>query len=224
MPTHLASAARALAALTLLATGCLPYSVASTADPTPRGETQPTAIWFAIPNGVNAFGDSSETSLFGGDAEVRFGLDDYSDLGMRLTSASGIVATYKRRLDAPSGTDQAAVAIMGGMGFVNMGSHVHFELTVLGSARQRMVTPYGGLRAMQVAPLNRSAVHDEPSLGGFFGLRIGRQDMAFSPEVAVYYDRSALGIRDRNIIVVPSIAAHGEELIRLIGIVLGAVR
>jgi hypothetical protein len=48
--------------------------------------------------------------------------------------------------------------------------------------------------------------------------------MAFSPEVAVYYDRSALGIRKRNIIVVPSIAAHGEEVIRLIGLVLGAIR
>ena len=48
--------------------------------------------------------------------------------------------------------------------------------------------------------------------------------MAVSPEVAVYYDRSALGIRDRNFIVVPAIAVHGEELIRLIGIVLGAIR
>ncbi len=77
---------------------------------------------------------------------------------------------------------------------------------------------------MQVAPLHRSAVHDEPSLGGFLGLRIGRPDIAVSPEVAVYYDRSALGIRDRNIIVVPAIAVHGEELLRLIGTVLGAIR
>ena len=224
MPISHSDLARGLVALILIATGCLPYSVASTADPTPPGETQPTAVWFAIPNGVSAFGDSSETAIVGADAEVRFGLDDYSDIGVRLTSASGIVANYKRRLDAPSGTNRAAVALMGGVGIVNLGSHAHFELTLLGSAPQRMLTPYGGLRAMQVAPLNRGAVHDEPSLGGFLGLRIGRKNMAVSPEVAVYYDRSALGIRDRNFIVVPAIAVHGEELIRLIGTILGAIR
>jgi hypothetical protein len=225
MDTPTRRLASAIASATLLvATSCIPYSVASTADPTPPGQTEPTAIWFAIPNGASALGDTTDRPIFGADAEVRFGLDDRSDAGVRLTSASGIVATYKRRLDAPSGTDRAAFAAQAGLGFVNMGSHAHFELTLLASARQRMLTPYGGLRAMQVAPLNKSAVHDEPSLGGFFGVRIGERNMAFSPEVAVYYDRSALGLRKNNIIVVPAIAAHGEELIRLIGTVIQAVR
>ena len=227
-PLSSLSATRSSVAIALLAAvlaGCIPYTVGSTADPAPQGEHQLTGMWFAMPKGIETFGDSTQDApLFGADAEVRFGLDDRSDLGFRIPSASGAIITYKRRLDASSGTDRAAVAAMAGVGFVNMGSHAHFELTLLGSARQRMVTPYGGLRAMQVAPLSRDAVHDDPTLGGFLGIRIGDKEMAVSPEVGVYYDRSALKLRERNIIVIPAIAVHGEKLLRLLGTVLGATR
>ena len=91
------------------------------------------------------------------------------------------------------------------------------ELTVLGSGRTRhALTPYGGLRVMQVAPLARGAVHDSPTAGGFLGLRIGRSAFGISPEVGVFYDRSALELRKRNVIVVPAISVHGDILDQLL--------
>ena len=71
---------------------------------------------------------------------------------------------------------------MGGIGLVNWGNHAYFELTLLGSARQALSTPYGGLRASQVAPLSRSAVSDSPTAGGFLGLRIGREQLGVSED------------------------------------------
>jgi hypothetical protein len=69
---------------------------------------------------------------------------------------------------------------------------------------------------MQVAPLNRDAVHDRPTAGGFLGLKIGRNDLGVSPEVGVFYDHSALEVRRGDLVVVPSINVHGDQLVRAI--------
>jgi hypothetical protein len=58
-------------------------------------------------------------------------------------------------------------------------------------------------------------VHDDPTLGGFIGLRIGDDSLGVSPELGVFYDRSALGLRERNVIYVPALTVHGEALARL---------
>lgn len=207
-----------LASVALLATSCLPYAVGSTARPTPRGELQQTGTFYAIPGGFENEADSLSTPLWGIDGELRYGLDDHSDIGLRIPSSSGAVLTYKRRLDGPSERDGAALAVMAGGGFVNFGEHAMMELTLLASGHDRgTITPYGGLRGMQVIPLSRYAVSDRPTLGGFLGLRIGRSDFGISPEVAVYHDRSALGLRERRVIIVPAISIHGRELMSLIG-------
>jgi hypothetical protein len=99
---------------------------------------------------------------------------------------------------------------------INFGEHAHVELTLIASGREGKLTLYGGLRAMQVAPMSRGAVSDTPTLGGFLGLRIGRADMGVSPEVGVYYDRSALGLRRATVIVVPALSVHGDSWVRLI--------
>jgi hypothetical protein len=40
--------------------------------------------------------------------------------------------------------------------------------------------------------------------------------MGVSPEIGIYYDRSALQIRDRRVILVPSMTIHGDRLWRLL--------
>jgi hypothetical protein len=64
-----------------------------------------------------------------------------------------------------------------------------------------------------VFPLTDEAVHDDPSVGLFAGIRIGTERLGVSPELAVFYDRSALGLRDHDVIVVPSFTVHGNQLL-----------
>jgi hypothetical protein len=150
------------------------------------------------------------------DAEARLGLDDRSDIGVRIPSFSGIVANYKRRLNGLSESPGPAVAMMIGGGIVNWGEHAHLEATLMASgAESDRFTAYGGLRAMQVIPLDRGAVKDNPTLGGFLGTRIGSRLAGISPEIGVFYDHSALHLHKGNILFVPAITLHGD-LVRLL--------
>jgi hypothetical protein len=212
---------RALAACAILATAsigaCLPYSVGSTARTVPRGELTSATSLYVIPGAVKVPGESLQVPMRGIDPEVRWGLDDRSDIGFRAPSMNGAVVTYKRRLDGPSSDPGAGIAGMGGIGFVNGGEHGYFELTFIASGRESPIaTPYGGLRVMQVVPLSETAVQDDPTSGGFLGLRLGSRDLGVSPEIGVYYDRSALHVRDRRVIFVPSITIHGDRLWRIL--------
>jgi len=201
--------------------GCIPYAVGTTAQPVAPGETTPTSIFWAVPRGAEVLrdpdGEQSDLPIYGIDGEVRVGIDERSDWGVRIPSGTGIVFNYKRRLTPGEDRSGAAVAVMGGTGFVNAFNHAWFELTLLASGRQARFTPYGGLRVSQVAPIARGAVHDSPTAGGFMGLRIGREDLGVSPEVGFYHDRSALELRSSDYIVVLSIALHGRELLDALG-------
>jgi len=195
--------------------GCVPYTVATTAQPVPVGEVAPTLVWYAIPNGIEVLRDSSIAWL-GIDAETRIGVSDRADVGIRIPSASGVVVTYKYRLSTNRDRQAPAIAVMGGGGLVNWGNHADFELTLIASGRQKLLTPYGGLRVGQVLPLSREAASDSPTAGGFLGLRIGKEQLGVSAEVGVFYDRSALGVRSSQVIVVPALVLHGEDLISAI--------
>jgi hypothetical protein len=206
--------------------GCVPYSVGTTAQPAPIGEWSRTTTAYAIPNGFDPFPEQEEdpgipeddfetsSTFVGVDAEGRFGLDDVSDIGVRVPGGSGVVVTYKRRI---AGTpDGPALAIMGGGGLLNAANNAHLELTLIASGRDAApVVPYGGVRAMQAFPLSEVAVSDDPTVGGFGGVRIGQGEPAISLEIGVFYDRSALDIRQNDIIFVPSITLHGRGLGRL---------
>src|SRR5215212_12171773 len=94
--------------------GCIPLTVGSTGKPVPVGTTTHSMSAYVVPN---SFDDSVNTRAFpryGVDAEVRFGLDERSDIGVRVPSFSGIVANYKRRLNGVSDAPGAAVAVMAG--------------------------------------------------------------------------------------------------------------
>jgi hypothetical protein len=203
---------RAGSALLIVYTaGCIPLTVGSTAKPVPVGTTVYSTSMYVVPNSVDDTVDRRSFPRYGIDPEVRFGLDDRSDIGVRAPSFSGIVANYKRRLNGASSGPGAATAIMLGGGLVNWGDHAHFEATLITSAADNdRFTPYGGIRAMQVIPLNRGAVHDSPTLGGFFGARIGTLMAGISPEIGVFYDHSALKLHKGNILFVPAITIHGD--------------
>lgn len=211
-------ALRASAALSITCvSGCIPLTVGSTARPVPVGSTVQSTSIYVVPNSFDDSVNRRSYPRYGVDPEVRFGFDDYSDIGVRLPSFSGIVANYKRRLNAPSQNPGAATSIMVGGGLVNWGDHAHLEATLITSAAESdRFTPYGGIRAMQVIPISRGAVHDSPTLGGFFGARIGTITAGISPEIGVFYDHSALRIRKGSVIVVPSITVHGD-VARLLG-------
>ena len=200
----------------LLGTGCTPYIVASTARTVPAGESRRTGIVYAVPGGI-ARTDSTSASVPGMDAEFRFGLDERSDVGLRVPSWSGAIATYKRRLGGSVEPKGRATAVMVGAGLVNWGQHAHAEATLITSGYEGgKVVPYGGLRVLQVVPLSTSAVHDRPTMGGFAGLRLGSADAGISLELGAYYDRSALKLRRGEFVIVPAVNLHGERIGRLL--------
>ena len=214
---HWRRRARALvAAATVLLGACIPYSVGSTAEPVAPGQVVSSGSLYFVPAAVELRVDSTRrsTSYMAADAEVRYGLDDRSDIGLRIPGTSGLVGTYQRRLSGSART-RAVTAVRVGAGLVNLGNHALIEATFLASGRERaVVTPYGGVRAMHVLPLNSLAVSDEPTIGLFAGARIGTRERGFSPEIGVFHDPPALGLRSSRLIVVPSITVHGSDLLR----------
>lgn len=210
-----------LLALPLFSTACTPYAVATTARPLAKGERSQASIFSLVRGGLEYSSDSSSgrgsvaVPMF--DMERRFGLDERSDFGARITSFSGVVMTYKRRLDGVSDKPGAGTALMIGGGVVNWLEHAHLEATLIRSGDEaRSAVPYGGLRAIQVIPISSTAVSDTPTLGGFGGLRMGERDGGVSLELGVFYDRSALKMRRGDVVVVPSVTFHGGALGRLL--------
>ena len=209
------------------ASACIPYTVGTTAQPVTPGETTVASMMYVMPSIGDTAGGSpaSQSSQMAVDGEVRFGVDDKSDAGLRLVGYSGLVVNYKRLLE-----DTAAplrIAIMPGIGVVNAGNHAYAEFTLIVSGREppttyrqrsgeRMIfVPYAGLRGSKVWPMQENAAEDQPTYGGFIGMRFGTTEFGVSPEIGVFHDHSALGVRKRNVVVVPSIVIHGTRLISI---------
>ena len=209
-----------LLALALLASGpvaCIPYAVGSTAQPLPVGETRSGMTMYRIPRGLDTFGsdstDSDNAPFVGLDGEWRRGLGNGADFGIRVPSFSGVVFNYKRRVAGSDAPGSAALSVMPGVGIVNWFSHGHLEMTVMGSgARRGGVTPYAGVRVMQVIPLEPDAASDTPTAGGYAGVRFGGDGGGVLVELGVYHDESALGLRRSNVIMVPSVTLDGDLL------------
>ena len=214
-------------------TGCIPYTVGATAAPVAKGKSATTMSAWVLPSvGDTSYssGPVRGTSALMIDAETRWGLSEKSDVGVRITSL-GFVVNTKQLLTGPSSIYD--ISVMPGFGIVNWGQHAYFEGTLLASKRVKVqpprlengwtnqVLPYFGLRVMQVAPIAEGAVHDQPTAGGFLGVRFGSPEFGISPEIGVFYDPSALGVRKNEIIAVPAVSIHGSQLIRAIGDIIG---
>lgn len=196
----------ALAFLLVLngATACIPYTVGSTAQTVPNGQTTHTTSWYFVPNAFKSPGDTVAVPMAGVDNEWRHGVDAKSDVGFRLVP-TGVVLNYKHRVtEAEAG--RAAVAYMVGGGIVNGGEHLHLEATLIASGDpSASMMPFGGVRAMQVIPISAGAVNDSPTIGAFGGFQLGDASFTIRPELGVYYDRSALGVRSSSVIFVPAV-------------------
>ena len=87
----------------------------------------------------------------------------------------------------------------------NGGEHFLMQGTLIASGNPyATVTPYGGVRAMHVVPITQGAVRDKPTIGAFGGLQIGDAAFTIRPELGVYYDHSALGLRRGDLMFVPA--------------------
>ncbi|MBX3175658.1 MAG: hypothetical protein KF709_14720 [Gemmatimonadaceae bacterium] len=205
----------------VVATACLPYTTGSTGQTVPIGERHSFGTAGLVINGGGQFDDSASTSsdianIPMSDSEVRFGLSERSDLGIRITSASGLVMNYKRRHAGYAHPDSAGFSTMWGGGIVNWGGHALVEATAIVSGRRNSAgIPYGGLRAFHTMPISRGAVTDKPTVGGFLGMKFILGDVSISPELGVFYDESVLALRRGNIVVVPAVALSGFSFFRI---------
>jgi hypothetical protein len=222
----------ALALLVMAAAGtsaCIPYTVGTTAQPVAQDKWSTTMMMYVQPQVSLDTSDRSPYSAGSGlavDGEARFGVSDMSDVGLRAVGYSGVVLSYKRLLSDTS--SRIRFAVIPGMGFVNGGQHFYSEFTLVFSGHEpptgegypaiegrRVIVPYGGLRVSQVVPTQPQAVHDQPTYGAFLGLRFGTTNFGISPELGVFHDHSALGVRSNDIVIVPAVVIHGTELIEI---------
>ncbi len=219
MATRRACRVTLLAVVSLSA--CVPYAVGSTAQPTPLAERQTYVMASVITNGGEQFGDTGrgpQSSYLALDGETRFGISPVSDIGLRIPSGSGLIVNYKRLHNGFAHPDSSGFATMWGGGFINGGWHAHLESTLIWSgARRGAAIPYWGARFMQAIPLNSSAASDDPTVGVFLGLSLGNLDFAIAPELAIYYDRSVLGLRDSPWMFIPTISLRDLPLPPLFG-------
>ena len=128
-----------------------------------------------------------------------------------VPAGSGAIIDYKRLINGVNDRDRLAVATIVGAGIVNFGNHAFFAAGLIASGREDGHVPYGGIRAVHVIPISSGAVSDTPTAGVFGGVRfrVGT-NFSLSPELGVYYDKSALELRRRNIVVIPSITFHWD--------------
>ena len=183
--------------------GCLPYTVGTSAQTVPANESTRSATSYFAPNAVK-LDDSVAAPMFGFDAEWRHGLDAFSDVGFRVSSG-GAMVNYKHRFGADTSHAGSARALQLGGGVINGGEHALIEATLMASGREDgPMTPYYGIRAMQAIPITTGAVSDQPTVGVFGGLQLGNRWFSIRPELGVFYDHSALGLRKSDLLVVPA--------------------
>lgn len=200
--------------------GCVPYAVGTTAATVQPRAIEPSAV-LQVASGRRDLGRDDEpkgAALMLGN-EARLGLDERSDVGLRLIGLNSLTATYKRRLAGPLGSDEG-VAVIVGAG-VLVPRHLHFEATVVASPGPLEVapriTPYAGLRLQDLTPFSDDALATSPAVGLFVGGRFGWPDLALSPELGVFYSPSPF-LGDDDVIVVPSVTIRGDRLRRALGL------
>lgn len=193
-------------------TGCLPYAMAGTAN-TLSPYRSATSVTMSSVRSAGSLRDSSDAIWPAYDLEYREGLDDRSDYGLRLTSFSGVVISYKRRL-VGQGTNAGLAAQVEG-GVVNLGTYVLGGASLVGSSSEDApVTVFGGLRSLFVLRTSSDVKNDSPTAGGFVGAKFGSARVSLMPEVGLYYDHSVLGLRKGNLIVVPTISVRMYRRVR----------
>lgn len=222
-PTVVLRFALALCLLTLYGgalAGCVPYSVGMTPDTVPERQVSPSAV-VQIASGRRALEADDRPNTAGKAAfvignEARVGLDDRSDIGVRLLGLGSVTATYKRRLSGRTGTDEGS-ALLVGAGVVGL-THFHVEASLITAfPTDGPIVPYGGIRAQHLIPFSEDALSPSPAVGAFGGARFGWSDLSLSPELGVLYSPSPVG-QDGDLIYAPSVTVRGDRLMRALGL------
>jgi hypothetical protein len=224
---HLPHALRVVPVVRLLATGLLPlltgcisYTVGQGAETARVGERVSSTSMNVVPGTID---DSLPLRRPSVDNEVRYGIDDRTDVGFRVATWSGFMVTWKRQLTradtARTPENRARTSIMLGGGILNMGEHAGLEATLIRSGKWTSRGQlYGAIRAAQVLPITSTAVSDDPVVGASMGWLFGDREYSIGPELGVYYDRSALGLNNRRIIVIPSVVIRATGMRGIKGI------
>lgn len=212
-------AMRATCLVPILFSGCISYTVGQGAETTARGERSFSSSLNLVPGTLSTLDSSASTRRPSVDTDIRFGVDDRTDIGFRIATYSGFMLTWKRQLtqrDSSKFTEnRARTAIMLGGGLLNVGEHAAFEATLISSSKWSAAGQwYGAVRAIQVFPITNSARSDDPVVGISVGHLFGDQNKSMGPEIGVYYDRSTLGLNTNRILVIPSFVVRGQSLPR----------
>lgn len=216
-------AALTLAAGSLLAlalSGCISYTVGMGAETVAPQERATSNNLSVVPGTLGGSGGSQRTlrtrrpAL---DTDMRWGLDDQTDMGVRINTYSGVMVTWKRQLTRPDTANEpesrARAALMLGTGVVNMGEHGAVEATLITSAPWTAAGQlYAAARVTQVIPLNADAVRDDPVVGVSVGHLFGDRSMSVGPELGIYYDRSALGLNTSRVLFIPSLVVRRQGI------------
>ena len=202
----------ALIVAAMLAIGCMPYSTGRTAATTPAGQLDITASAYLVRPGIKYFGSEDELPEFGVDLEGRFGINDRSDIGLRVVGFTGMTATYKFQLQDRRPQVGTITSLEFGGGFLHGGDHGLLQAMLITSAREGLnVAPYGGIRVLGTAPLgsgNDSLLTRQVTAGLFTGVRLRERHASMTPEIGVFYSRNP-NLRNGNFIFVPSISFSG---------------
>ena len=216
-------AALALAGASLLSlacTGCISYTVGMGAETVAPGERASSSSVNLVPGTIGDSVNSTSgtpTRRPSIDSDFRFGLDDRTDLGVRVNTYSGFMLTWKRQLTRADTSarveNRARTAIMLGTGLVNMAEHAAVEATITTSAPWTNAGQfYAAARVTQVVAITGTARRDDPVFGFAFGHLFGDRSNSVGPELGVYYDRSVLGLNSSRILVIPSIVVRREGI------------
>jgi hypothetical protein len=200
--------------LLALLTGCISYTVGQGAETAPVGERVSSTSINVVPGTLDDSTPSRRPSV---DNEVRYGIDDRTDVGFRIATWSGFMATWKRQLTRADTSarqeNRARTSIMLGGGILNMGEHAGVEATLISSgAWTKTGQLYGAIRATQVLPITRTAREDDPVIGASVGYLFGDRSYSIGPELGVFYDRSVLGLNSSRILVIPSIIVRASGM------------
>jgi hypothetical protein len=198
-------------------TGCISYTVGQSAETTPTSERSYGNSLNLVPGTMSDGANKVPTRRPSVDTDIRFGIDDRTDVGFRIATYSGFMMTWKRQLThadtSATPENRPRTALMLGGGIINLGEHAGLEATLITSGRW---TPagqwYGAVRAIQAVPLNAQAKQDEPVVGLTIGHLFGDRNKSIGPEIGVYYDRSVLGLNTNRILVIPSVVIRRQGI------------
>ncbi|MCC6244631.1 MAG: hypothetical protein IT353_17435 [Gemmatimonadaceae bacterium] len=206
----------AAASLALLS-GCLSRTVGSTATTVAPGETRTSAsVAAGLYNDRRDLGSGVVTKQFTGypsllELETRFGLTPRSDVGLRITGLSEVLASYKVRIAGSNEASAVAVQISGGAAYQGLVPTAGVTLLASGDQRRR-TSVYGGLRFQALKSLSDDV--DLKQLGneggGFFGWQLRRGSWVFLPEIAVLKGNNFLR-DDPTLLVIPAITFRRDR-------------